>query len=439
VETSAIISHAPTAPRISGSSWDESDLVRRLCRALDTSARAMSALSADGYCDPAEPGNMVQPEKVVAETAMLLLAADAVKHHVEVRERLETGARLLIPVARGERMRTGLTLYPALARDFAFAHICLTRLGHPDPAFDRLVVRSISARSAPGRERLPHRDLEQEWLLRLHALESSANSAPRDDPHLSARSMLGRTLDAMGSSRDDVYALTHALMYVTDLGTRHPRLPRSIGAILADAEAALAWTLDDQDYDLGGEILLAWPMLRRRWSASAVFGFRVLARVEDEAGFLPTPMTRVDRYLALTGDDRTRYILATAYHAMYVMGLLCATSLRHGCAPPARISRGRASPGSGRELLALIDDDNQGRHWRTLFSELATGEQDAVAPVLLAVSLRRAFTRRDLRALHTTLQIGARYDLIDAPAPRQAAEVLQRALLLDAGTDKGSL
>ena len=342
MEPSEIISHAPTAPRISGSYWDESDLVRRLCRALDTSARAMAALSADGYCDPAEPRNMVQPEKVVAETAMLLLAADAVKHHVEVRERLEAGARLLIPVARGERMRTGLTLYPALARDFAFAHTCLIRLGHPDPAFDRLVARSISARSAPGRERLPHRDLEQEWLLRLHALESSASVAPQDDPHLSARSMLGRTLDALGSSRDDVYALTHAIMYVTDLGTRRPRLPRSIGAILADAEAALAWALDDQDYDLGGEILLTWPMLRRRWSASAVFGFRVLARVEDEAGFLPTPMTRVDRYLALTGDERTRYVLATAYHAIYVMGLLCAASLRHGCAPPARIARGRA-------------------------------------------------------------------------------------------------
>jgi hypothetical protein len=432
VDPRPIMSRAPTAPRDPLRTWDETDLIRRLCRALETSGRAVAALSADGYSDPADPANAIKPEKVVSETAMLLLAADAVKHHREVRERLEAVARLIIPAARGERMRAGLLLYPALARDFAFAHGCLTRIGHPDPAFDRLAARSISVGSALGRERPPHRDLEQEWLRRVHAPE--AGIAPRDDPRLPARSMLGRALDALGSTRGDVYALTHALMYATDLGTRRPRLPRPIATIIADAEAALAWALDEQDYDLGGEVLLAWPMMGRRWSAPAAFGFLVLVRVEDEAGFLPTPMTRVDRYLALTGDERTRYVLATAYHTVYVMGLLCAASLLPGSAPPDRIPGGRAPRGSGGELLALLDDTGPARHWRSVFSDLDAREKEAVAPVLLTLALRRAFTRRDLRALHATLQIGARHDLIDAPAPRQAAELLRRALLLDGGT-----
>jgi len=73
-------------------------------------------------------------------------------------------------------------------------------------------------------------------------------------------------MDLLNGSRDDVYAFTHALMYVTDFNIRPRRLPRRRAAILAEAEAALARCLDEQDYDLGGEVLLAWPLTGRSWS-----------------------------------------------------------------------------------------------------------------------------------------------------------------------------
>ena len=365
----------------------------------------------------------------MAETALLLLAADAVKHHPGVREQVDAGARLLIPVAHGDRMRVGLLLYPAIAQDFALAHVCLSQIGYPDPAFDRLLAQSAAASAALGRERPPHRDLEQKWLRALQSPEGSVT--PRGDLDLSRRTMLGKTMDALGSTRDDVYALTHAIMYTTDLGKRRGQLARPVGAILADSEAALAWALDEQDYDLGGEVLLAWPMLRRRWSAPAVFGFLVLAGVEDAAGFLPAPSTRVDRYLTLGGEERARYALATAYHTVYVMGLLCAACLRPGFRLPASIPGRGGSPGSGKELLALLEDAERTPHWHGVFARLAPGQQDAIASLLMTIGLRRAFARRDLRTLHTLLEIGIRHRLIDAPAPRQAAELLQRAALYE--------
>ena len=92
------------------------------------------------------------------------------------------------------------------------------------------------------------------------------------------------------------------------------RLPRKRKEILLDAEAALSRCLDHQDYDLAGEVLLAWPLTGRSWGAIGAFGFRVLAHVEDQAGFLPSSSTRIDRLNRLHGEDRAKYLLATAYH-----------------------------------------------------------------------------------------------------------------------------
>jgi Domain of unknown function (DUF6895) len=86
-------------------------------------------------------------------------------------------------------------------------------------------------------------------------------------------------------------------MYVARFDQRLPRLPRPRRAILLEAESALARCLDEEDYDLSGELLLSWPLTAASWSAGATFGFRVLARVEDTAGFLPTASTRIERRL----------------------------------------------------------------------------------------------------------------------------------------------
>ena len=143
------------------------------------------------------------------------------------------------------------------------------------------------------------------------------------------QSTLNRPMDVLCGSRDDIYAFTHALMFVTDFAIGPcRRLPRRRAVILTEAEAALARCLDEQDYDLAAEVLLAWPLTGRQWSPAAVFGFCVLARVEDTAGFLPAPSTRLQRFQQLQGDRRTEYLLATAYHTAYVMGLLCSAALR---------------------------------------------------------------------------------------------------------------
>jgi hypothetical protein len=407
-------------------SWDSADISLRLLGALEVAERAMGRLGAEGYADPESPEADVGPEKVISETALLLLAAGGVRDR-KVRKRVDHLVRLLIPHARSDRVRAGVCLEPQLARDYAFAHACLSCLGYTDDDLDQLLGASLRDQASSGHERLAHRDLEQEWLGRLW---NPSSTAADTDERLSARSMLGSGIDAIGCRRDDIYAFTHALLYFTDLGSRRHQLPRPTAAIVDEAETALARCLDDEDYDLGGEVLLTWPLLQQRWTATASFGFLVLARVEDAVGFLPAPIVKVDRYRSLAGEARSRYALATTYHTAYVMGLLCASSLGSGCLPNASVPFSSARPGATAALLAVLCKDGHERHWQKPFFELHPAQQEVLAPMLLNIGLRRATRALDLRALHSALQVGATYNLVSTAAARNAAALLQRVSTL---------
>src|SRR5215831_7622630 len=112
--------------------WDTHDLVRRLCHALDIAKQAITHLAAEGYNDPNTPAKSVLPEKVVSETAVLVLDASVARSYPEINTRIVDVAEQLIPHARSRRMMLGLCLEAAVAWDYALAHVCLTRLGFPD-------------------------------------------------------------------------------------------------------------------------------------------------------------------------------------------------------------------------------------------------------------------------------------------------------------------
>jgi hypothetical protein len=411
-----------------GSEWSTEDLLRRVSHALDIAAQAVNRLTARGYTDPSDAGNNLRPEKLISETGLLLLGASVAGEYSEVQRRLQGVAERLIPHARSERMLLGVCLEPALALDYAAAHICLARLGYPDSGFDAVLRRSLASQARAGRERPPHRVLEQEWLVETWN-GSTPDLGKRRLP-TARSSVLSQPMDLLGGSREDIYAFTHALMYVAGFNLEPRRFPRPIPAILAEADAALARCLDEQDYDLGGEVLLAGPLIGRPWSAGAAFGFRVLAHVEDRAGFLPSPSTRLQRLNELNGDERTDYLLATTYHTAYVMGLLCAAVLRSGTMPPLKIPPDKGAPGNANKILQFLDADGRRTHWRDELDQLRTSERDAIAGFLLAIALRRKASGRDFSAFHEVLVTGLKLGLADSPIASQAAELLDRLTVL---------
>ncbi len=412
---------------ISSNGWDEADLVRRLCHALEVARKAVSKLGAEGYTDPQEPANTVEPEKVIAETALLLLSASSAGYDPACNKLISSIAEALIPLARSEKAYVGLCFQPALALDYSIAHVCLSRLGYPDPGFDLLLERSGMTDWQNAHERLPYRALEQEWIRRMW---KHTNSKPSiREKRLLKDSIIAGPSDLLSGTRDDLYAFTHTLMYSTDLGRRRVKFPRPHGLIAAEAEFALARCLDEEDYDLGGEVLLTWPMLRLKWNPAALFGFSVLARVEDSAGFLPAPTTRMERCNALHGEDRTRYLLASAYHTVYVMGLLCSAILHGGQPVAVHKTPKRRYTGAAAALFKMIESDSVGPHWIHDFCRVPHEERDQLASFLFAVVAWRAAKKRDLARLYRLLETGRNFGMPMGPLHWQIAELLQRATI----------
>jgi len=408
-------------------------LIRRVINALDVARRMVRAIDERASFDAAngsrtESADGLLRGKVVAETAMFLLCLQPILNLDErIRERVEVLANLLIPLARNSDVLAAICLDPGLAGDHAVAHAILSRLGFPDTDVDELLSVSLSIAPDFGPERLPHRVLEQAWLARVWGV---FRPPTRRESTLVASSMLGRPLDALGATRLDIYAFTHALMYASDLGTRRIATTRSKAAIAADADAALAQSLDSNDFDLTAEVIMTWPMLGSRWSATATFAFGIIAEVEDSVGFLPGLTFDSTRYHAHTGDDRSRFALGTSYHTAYVMGYLCAVALREGCAPPAAVPPARRSRGAGAALVRLVTSESPASCWEDPINALAPRQQDAVASLLLTILFRRARIRGDLALVRHALEIALAFNLIDGPAPRQAAALLRRSTAL---------
>jgi hypothetical protein len=321
-------------------------------------------------------------------------------------------------------MLLGLAMEPASAWDYAQAHVFLTRLGLPDAAFDALLAATQTAQAAHGRERVPHRVLERDWLR-----ASLAASASEEPGRLPTSEVLA-TIDLLTGSREDIYSFSHALMYVGDFGIDPRPWPRPPSDLTAEAEAMLARCLDEQDYDLAGEVLLAWPLTRSTWSATATFGFRVLAAVEDEAGFLPSQTIRLERLSALEGDEHTDYLLATTYHTTYVMGLLCSMALQPGSSPPASIPLDDAVAGAAERIAPFLRAKGRPPHWVSEFRGLDTAQRDALAALLFSIGVRRCVDARQFASVHELLAICHELGLSDRPSASQAAELLGRLALM---------
>lgn len=414
--------------------WSRCDLIRRVGDVLEAAHRMVGSideslrLAAPAVAHAAGVAALLR-EKVVAETAMLLLCVDPLREADERTGRLcDSLARLLIPHARHRDVLAAICLDPGMARDQSIAHAILSRLGHTDAGVDALLAESLAMGPDFGPERLPHRRLEQTWLTRVW---SGTGTPDGDDSRLVADSMLGRPMDALGSTRLDLYAFTHAVMYASDLGRRPLQGARPTAAIGRDADDALGFALDSNDFDLTAEVLMTWPMLGLSWSPAATFAFGVLAGVEDGLGFLPGVAFDAARYQALSGQERSRFALTTSYHSTYVMGMLCAAALTCDCPPPATVSRESRSCGAAAALLSLVAAEDPEPCWREPLRALASDQQDSLAALLLTMILRRARTQGNVRLVRDALEVALAADLIDGPAPMQAVALLRRIPALE--------
>jgi hypothetical protein len=411
------------------SAWDESDLAARLAHVLDIARTVIDRFGDAGYADETSSALSFGPDKPLAETAMLIYVASGCVQCPGIMSRTRDLAELLAPLVRSERALVDIALRPALVFKFAVPHVLLTRLGYPDARVDALLRSCASSQASNGHDRPGVALVERRWVSSLW-LGSEFNADSQTVPR---GTLLDSPIDILGGLRDDAYAFTHMMFYCTDFGFRKCRLPRRRSVILGEADSLVARYLDAQDYDLAAEVLLSWPLTGAKWSASAAFGFRVLASLEEQAGILPCGNLSTRRLAETEGEQRTRYALGTAYHTAYVMGLLCAASLRPGRAPPTPVRGPRFAIASLRALQRHVLDD-QG-HWQAEFGNLSEAEQLALTPFVLDIAIMQACRKHDYEKLKDLLGLAFEHRIAASPMCMQAVELLERLAICSTAID----
>jgi hypothetical protein len=410
------------------SDWTEDDLSRQVVLALGFAKGVL-----DDIESAADSPLSRIAQKVVAETAMLLYAVAPLRAtHPQVETACASLASRLVPLARNTEVQAALCMDPGKALDHAMAHILLDRLGHADVAFDSLLQGTQQVGRLVGPERLPHRLIEQTWLERIWP--HGAPSRRRQSEAVSA-SALGRPLDALKGSRADIYAFTHSVLYASNMGRQKLASARRRRDIEADALVALGFALDAQDCDLTVEVLWIWPMLGLRWHPAALFALKGLLERQDSLGFLPGIGFEAQRVAGMSPEQRERHVRATCYHTVYVMGFLCAVASRQDRLPhlASRRTKRGTSRGAGAAMLDLLQGDQHRPEWCARMAERDAELQDAAAPLLLSVLLRRAAESSDLARLRLVLNAALQCGLASDPAPVQAAALLRRAQCLAEG------
>jgi hypothetical protein len=320
----------------------------------------------------------------------------------------------------------GIALHPALALDYGAAHIVLTCAGYPDATFEDSLAMSLAASTAHARERLPHRELEQDWL-------ASLRGGPEPSPETLGRTALVRGIDLLTGSRDDVYALTHAVLYASDFGNRSVDLADADGSQAVDmARSALAWALDDDDFDLAGELLLTWPFLGADWDETASLAFAILAQVEDEVGVLPSLALDREAYERQSESSRKSYVAAAAYHTAYVMGLLCAAMLTRDSRAEV-LADGPGPTGAlvcADSLLARLVASNRRPQWLRYVEAAPRQAHGAATALLLDAAVRRAIRQLELGVVRDLLELAVDHGYARSPLCLQAAGLLRRVATL---------
>lgn len=427
------------------------DLPGRVRLALRLARRTVEVATAEATATPQEASPRRPPAlvvgKVVGEGAMLLRAVTFLRgDDAELDAEAQALAEALLPQARGDRVIERLCNDAGRALEHASAHLFLGDAGYRDEGFERLLDGIVGGAAPRGGERLPNHRLEHEWLEQIRGRRVDATRAGEV---LLAETCLGWPLDVLGCSTLDLYLFTHVVMYASDMGRRAVWLPRPTAALLREAEAALAAALDADNFDLAAELLWTWPMLRQAWSPTAAFAFDVLARAQDEHGFLPGPdhaRWAAEPGLGLSAED---LMLRTSYHANVVMGILCATALHPRSVPPPVVAMAAGSTasavllvsvgeGGGRRggLLDRLPRKSFMPRWQPAFEALDEQRQEALSSWCLNIWFRRAAAGNDLEQLREALAAMLELDDVEAadgPSAHQALARLQRAMAVARG------
>ena len=312
-----------TAAPEAGTATAGDSLEHRLLEVLRFAERTVVGADPEHALWRVDLGRVSGFDKLLLEASVLALLVDRGEREGATAQAVDA---LIGAVARRcdrPALVTTLRRHPELVTTLGITLLILERFGRLTDEESRVLRDALDSPYVESVERTPFRLLDRVWVLGL-----AGRGSP--DASIALRlSTASRRTHPLYMEREDVYAITHAVMYATDFGRVAP--PRLLLAeqLWRSVDACLAWCLAARDFDLVAELLLTQLLLRQQLSTYGGIAFRVALRTWDELGFVPGPSLSADDFRALDEDgERRQYALYHMYHTVFVSGLVLDAVLR---------------------------------------------------------------------------------------------------------------
>ena len=327
------------------------ELVAQVREALQFAHRGLERLddNAAYWVDDADPFVSLK-DKVVIEAALLVTVAARLPAADDLGADLRTVAAdvrrlLLTPAHRALLMR-----YPHTAVAIGIGYLAQAATGARDPAWEEPIRAAFATGLVDGIERLPYRALEVRWL------ERRLSGSSTDDAGLVSCALAARPVHPIYMSAAETYALTHAVMYLTDFGDRDLPPGLAVAPLLDATGASLVWHLFTANFDLLGELVLLEASTGRGLSVPGRMALGLLLERKEEWGFLPSPGFDPLEYQGLEATAARSYAFRHTYHTNFVWGILCAVLAVVGALEQPTRRPQVVSPGEHREVAATCAD-----------------------------------------------------------------------------------
>lgn len=276
--------------------------------------------------------------KVICETALLLVVA-----HRDLcgDGRLVSAIQVFLAKAMDltvdAQMLLDLDRYPQTASSIALLLLAARAYGVPC-AIERHVETAFRSPFFLSAERVPFRIQEAHWL-RERILPDF--EPWQTDSH---GALFDRWQHPAVLSRDDLYAITHSAMYLSDFGQR--RMCSKLEEQSMNVRHGIAMSFANADWDLLGELLLTARYLSLPKSSIERAGEEILWSIYDRHGLVPGLGYRASDAERHAGSDHQFYQFLQSYHSTLVLALLA-------CAPPhiAEPMTGNYLPANAMEAI----------------------------------------------------------------------------------------
>lgn len=263
-------------------------------------------------------------DKITTETLLLLYILERNGHLEGSNDTKIKIIQSLIPEARSVRNASLIMRFPQLSLSLGIAHITLNKLGYEDVDFDYIIKNSLSVSLSKSGEKLAFRNMDADWIRYLYS-DDEIHMRSMTEHHES--SILNRNTHPIFMQREDFYALTHCIMYLTDFGKKDFPFCNDVHHISKNIEDSIKWHLHEKDFDLLSELILCYIYLNGDINPIVAVALNFVISSWNKIGFLPSRSFSVKKYNSLEGLQKKAYSFANIYHTLFVGTMLASECL----------------------------------------------------------------------------------------------------------------